>query len=160
MKMAKVIMTCGRLCSGKSTYAQKLAGEMNAVILSIDELMITLFGHDAGDKHDYYAERVKKYLYGKSAELIGSGTNVVLDWGFWQKADRDIARDFYGARDIPYEFHYINVSDEVWRQRIEKRNAEILAGMSDAYFVDDGLAEKFASMFDKPDKSEIDVWVE
>lgn len=157
--MVKVIMTCGRLCSGKSTYARKIADKTGAVILSIDELMIALFGHDAGDKHDYYAERVKKYLYGKSAELIGAGTNVVLDWGFWQRNDRDKAREFYGARDIPYEFHYINVSDEVWRQRIEKRNAEILAGRSDDYFVDEGLAEKFRSMFEAPDESEIDVFV-
>ena len=33
--MAKVIMTCGKLCSGKSTYARKLKDELGAVILSL-----------------------------------------------------------------------------------------------------------------------------
>ena len=32
--MPKVIMTCGKICSGKSTYAQKLRLEYSAVILS------------------------------------------------------------------------------------------------------------------------------
>ena len=36
--MAKVIMTCGRICCGKSTYARKIKAETKAVILSIDEM--------------------------------------------------------------------------------------------------------------------------
>ena len=31
--MPKVIMTCGKICSGKSTYSQKLRRELNAVRL-------------------------------------------------------------------------------------------------------------------------------
>ena len=31
---------------------------------------------------------------------------------------------------------------------------------SDAYYVDEGLAEKFKSIFEIPGKDEIDVWVE
>ena len=45
--MAKVIMTCGRICCGKTTYAQKLREERNAVILSIDEITLTLFPEGA-----------------------------------------------------------------------------------------------------------------
>ena len=41
--MAEVIMTCGRICSGKSTYAQKLRTERNAVILSVDEITLRFF---------------------------------------------------------------------------------------------------------------------
>ena len=38
--MPKVIMICGKLCSGKSTYAKKLQQEGKAVVLSIDEIML------------------------------------------------------------------------------------------------------------------------
>ena len=31
---------------------------------------------------------------------------------------------------------------------------------ADAYYVDEGLAEKFKSIFEIPGKDEIDVWVE
>ena len=33
-------MICGKLCSGKSTYAKKLQQEGKAVVLSIDEIML------------------------------------------------------------------------------------------------------------------------
>ena len=41
--MSKVIMTCGMICCGKSTYAKKLQAEQNAVILSVDDITLTLF---------------------------------------------------------------------------------------------------------------------
>ena len=55
--MARVIMICGGLCCGKSTYAEALRRERGGVILSIDGLMLSLFGPDAGEMHDEYARR-------------------------------------------------------------------------------------------------------
>ncbi|HOV25823.1 MAG TPA: AAA family ATPase [Pseudobacteroides sp.] len=48
--MAKIIIMCGKICSGKSTYSQKLKKEINAVVLSCDELMLSLFDEQLGDK--------------------------------------------------------------------------------------------------------------
>ena len=158
--MPKVIMTCGKICSGKSTYAKKLQKENKAVILSIDELMLALFGGDAGEKHDEYVERIKGYLYQKSLEIVAAGTDVILDWGFWMKKERDFARSFYVENGIANEFHYIGVDDNEWRRRIDKRNRDILAGKSDAYYIDEGLAAKFTAIFEKPDPSEMDHWTE
>lgn len=158
--MAKVYMMCGRICTGKSTYAKKLRDMHKAVILSVDEITLALFGHDVGDMHDTYVERAEKYLYDKSVEMISSGINVVLDWGFWTKRERDEAKEFYGAKGIECEFHFIDISDEEWISRVEKRNKAVLEGNSDAYYVDEGLAQKFAGIFEKPDKSEIEVWIE
>ena len=61
--MAKVIMTCGKICSGKTTYAEKMRKELSAVILSVDEIMLAIFDSDAGDKHDEYVARIKNYLF-------------------------------------------------------------------------------------------------
>lgn len=157
--MAEIIMTCGKICSGKSTYAQNLSKQLGAVILSIDELMLSVLGSDTGDKHDEYVRRCEIYLYKKSAEIVAAGTDVILDWGFWTKEQRSFAREFYGELGIKCELHYIAVSDEEWRQRIAKRNDEVEAGRSDAYFVDEGLAAKFESIFQEPDESEIDVMI-
>ena len=153
--MAKVYLMCGKICSGKSTHAQELRTLHKAAVLSVDEITLALFGQDAGEKHDYYVEKAEEYLYRKSAELIETGINVVLDWGFWTKQERDYAREFYGSRGINSELHYISISDEEWRRRIEKRNADVLAGKSDAYFIDSGLAAKFESIFEPPADDEI-----
>ena len=38
--MSKVILTCGKICCGKTTYAQKLCKENNAILLSVDEITL------------------------------------------------------------------------------------------------------------------------
>lgn len=151
--MAKVIMVCGKICSGKSTYAERLRRENDAVLLSIDEIMLAMFGQYVGE----YVAHTEKYLYGKSLEIVGSGINIVLDWGVWTKAERAEAREFYKSRGIDYELHYIDVSDEVWRERINKRNSAISNGRLDAYYIDENLAAKFGAIFEPPDDEEIDV---
>ncbi|MCH5251803.1 MAG: ATP-binding protein [Lachnospiraceae bacterium] len=157
--MAKVILICGKICCGKSTYAEQLRLENKAVLLSVDEITLALFEQHIGDKHDEYVEKTQKYLFDKSVEIIETGTNVILDWGFWMKEERDFAKEFYRSRNIECEFHYIDISDETWALRLRKRNDAILAEETSAYFVDDNLAAKFGALFEMPDKDEIDVWV-
>lgn len=155
--MPKVYLICGKICSGKSTYAEQLRVLNNAVLLSTDEITLSLFGQHCGDKHDDYVERTQNYLFNKSLELIEVGINVILDWGFWMKEERDYAREFYNSRNIVCEFHYIDISDDTWKARLKKRNSAILAEETTAYYIDDNLAEKFASIFEVPSKDEIDV---
>ena len=152
--MAKIFLMCGKICSGKTTYARKLREQNKAVILSADEIMLALFGSDAGDKHDEYVRRTKNYIFGKSAEILESDINVVLDLGFWAKRERDEAREFYGSRGIDFEFVYIDITADEWKRRLEKRNNAVLAGDDSAYYVDEGLMEKFEGMFEKPDETE------
>ena len=41
----------------------------------------------------------------------------------------------------------------------EKRNALVEAGRTDAYYADENLAQKFASIFEAPDEGERDLVV-
>lgn len=157
--MPKVYIMCGKIGSGKSTLAAALRIKYNAVILSVDEIMLALFGQDAGDKHDFYVGKAEEYLYQKSLEIIETGTNVVLDWGFWTKREREAARGFYSPRNIDCVFYYIDIDYDQWQSRLEQRNKAVLAGKSSSYYVDEGLARKFEAAFEAPDKNEIDVWV-
>lgn len=157
--MARVILICGKICSGKSTYGNKLRIQENAVLLSIDEITLSLFGQHCGDKHDEYSEKTQNYLFNKSLELIEIGINVILDWGFWSKEKRDYAREFYSSKNIECEFHYIDVCNETWNRYIIKRNDDILTGKINAYYVDKNLADKVIPLFETPNKDEIDVWI-
>ena len=148
--MAKVILLCGRICSGKTTYAHKLRRELGAVILSVDEITLALFGTDAGEKHDEYVKKAEAYIFEKSVEIASTGITAVLDIGLWQKRERDEAKAFYRSRGIECELHCIDITDEEWSRRICKRNADILSGNTKAYYVDEGLREKFGRMFEKP----------
>ena len=145
--MATVYLICGKLCCGKSTYAKKLKRNHKAVVLSVDEIMLAVFGLYAGEKHDEYAANVRTYLFEKSLELIQTGVSVILDWGFWTKAARYEAKAFYRSRNIE------------WQARINQRNRSIMAGETTAYIVDSALAAKFEAKFEPPAKEEVDVWV-
>lgn len=155
--MAKVYLICGKICCGKTTYAEKLCAKNNAVLLSVDEITLALFGQHCGDKHDEYVERTEKYLLNKSLELIQNDINLVLDWGFWTKAERKSVKEFYESRGIECELHYIDISDEVWRSHIAHRNKNVLTEETVAYYIDNNLAIKFASLFEVPSEEEIDI---
>ena len=157
--MAKVILICGRICSGKTTYAKRLCRETSAVLLSVDELMLTMFGMYAGENHDLYAARSRSFLLEKTVDLIRSGVDVILDWGFWTKSGRDEMRAYCVEHNLPYEFHFLDVEDTVWQARIAKRNAAVESGEVNAYYIDENLANKFHSRFELPQKEEIDFWL-
>lgn len=157
--MAKAILICGKLCSGKTTYCNRLISEHGGVLLSCDEMTLQLFDGDLGEKHDDMVERIKRYLLKKAAEIAANGVDVLLDWGFWRKSDRKAAREFFSSHGIESELHYLEVPDELWHSRIEKRNQAVKRGEVSAYFVDEGLMKKFEGMFEAPEPSETDILV-
>ena len=153
--MPKVSIMCGKICSGKSTYAEKLKLENKAVILSVDELTLALFENQAGEKLDFYVEKLKEYFLKKSLDIVEAGADVILDWGFWTKKERDYAREFYDSRNISYQFYYMNVGIDEWKKRILKRNQEIKREQLEAYPIDKGLLSKVEKMFEEPDRKEL-----
>jgi predicted kinase len=153
--MPKVLIMCGKICSGKSTYAEKLKLENKAVILSVDELTLALFENQAGEKLDFYVEKLKEYFFKKSLDIVEAGADVILDWGFWTKKERDYAREFYDSRNISYQFYYMNVGIDEWKKRILKRNQEIKREQLEAYPIDKGLLSKVEKMFEEPDRKEL-----
>lgn len=157
--MNKVILICGKICSGKTFYARQLQQQEDAVILSTDEATFDLIENQQGAFYDQFAPKVNRYLRKKAVEIVKAGANVILDWGFWTKRDRDEISSFLDANKIPYEWHYIDISHHDWKKNITERNCRINAGMgSSDFYVDDGLMKKLLSAFEEPKKEEIDVW--
>lgn len=153
-----VYLICGKICAGKTTYSHILAKAKKAVLLSTDEITLAIFGQHIGEKHDEVVESVQNYLFEKSLEILDNGINVLLDWGFWLKEERDYAREYYSSRGIQCEFHYIDVSHDTWMDNIAKRNQAVIENRTSAYYVDDNLAKKFEGIFEEPERSEIDIW--
>ena len=156
--MAQVILLCGRICSGKTTYARKLKEKRPAsIVLSCDELMLTLFPDGSGEYHDILAQRARQYHFALSLELIQSGVDVILDWGFWTRQWREEARTFYSSHGIPCQLHYVDAATDVWQRHIAARNQAVLGGQTGAYYVDEGLLAKLEARFEEPGSDEIDV---
>lgn len=156
--MAKIILICGKVCSGKSTYANKVKQDCNAVILSCDEITLGLFDGQLGEKHDDVLNKVKSYLYKKAEEIVAAGTNVILDFGFWSSLERRNITKVFIDKGIEIEWHYVEVTEEIWRSNIQKRNHMIKQGLCMDYYIDKNLLEKSSRQFEAPTHEEIDVW--
>jgi len=81
-KYGTIHLLCGKVCSGKSTFAKTLHQKNNGVILSCDDLMLCVFDEYLGDSHEEVANRCKEYLYQLATNIALSGTDVILDLDF------------------------------------------------------------------------------
>ena len=156
--MNKIILICGKICSGKTIYAKKIAKDLNAVILSVDEITLSLFGQHLGDKHDEICEKIEEYLYKKALEILSVGINVILDWGFWKRENRQFVTKYFKALGINVEWHYIDVDKITWNKNIFKRNNAIRNNEENNYFIDENIIKKLENLFEEPEPNEIDIW--
>lgn len=157
--MPKVIALCGKICSGKTFYANKIKEGKNAVILSTDEVTFYLMDNEQGERYDDFAKRVNEYLMKKAIDIVRAGANVILDWGFWSKEERINLTNYYKKYNIPVEWHYVDVTQEKWQDLIKKRNELIVSGQEEySFYFDDGLKKKLLDSFNEPSKEEMDIW--
>ena len=155
--MAEVILMCGMICSGKSFYAKKLAEEKNAVILSTDEATKILINNEQGDFYLEFVDKVNLYLRKKAVDIVKTGTDVILDWGFWTREDRRSIKTYLSENGVNYSMYFISISDTDWERNIRERNARIERGEGGSdFYVDEGLKNKVLSVFEAPSESEID----
>ncbi len=158
--MSKVILICGKICSGKSYYANQIKKKENAIILGVDEVTYDLFDNNLGEAHDEMGSRIRAYLMKKTVEIVQAGCSVILDWGFWTSAWRKEVTDYFIANNSNIEWHYIDVDEETYKKNIIDRNEKVSNGEGEYdFYVDEGLLEKVLSRFEEPTKDEIDVWI-
>ena len=156
--MGKVIIVCGKICSGKSYYSRKLKEELNAVIISPDEATYDLIKNEQGEFYNIFSDRLIKYLTKKVGEIAKAGANVIFERGLWSKEERKNAREYYKNNGIECEIHYVCVDDETWKQNIAERNQRVLDGNGDSdFYLDEGLMKKLESKWEEPTDDEVDV---
>lgn len=159
--MGKVIIVCGKICSGKSYYSKSIKDSLNAVIISPDEVTYELINNEQGEFYNIFSERLNKYLTKKAGEIAQAGANVIFERGLWSKKDRESIKEYYESNGIECEIHYVCVDDETWKRNIDERNKRIEDGNGGSdFYLDEGLLKKLESKWEEPSKDEIDVWYE
>lgn len=156
--MAKVILICGKICSGKSYYAKAIKDDLNAVIISPDEATYELLNNVQGEFYDKFSIRLNNYLTKKVSEIVIAGANVIFERGLWTKKDRLETVKYFKDKNIECELHYVCVDDDVWKRNIAERNERVSNGMGGSdFYLDEGLMRKLESLWEEPSDDEIDV---
>jgi len=113
----------GLPCSGKTTRAKELENDLLALRLTPDEWHVNLFGHDVDDpEHDKRHGTIEDMLWQIAARALSLGTNIILDFGFWAKEERDDFRSRARERGARSEIAFMDVEEEELLNRLSVRN--------------------------------------
>lgn len=156
--MARLVLVCGSTGAGKTTYSMCLAEEAGAVMFSIDPWMQRLFSDDMESlDYSWIMERVHRcheQIWEVSKQILMLGGNVILDLGFSQKAQRRLFMARAEGVGVTPEVHYLDVPQEIRRQRVKQRNVDRPPDLY-AFEVTDAMFDFMEPRFEAPDAEEL-----
>lgn len=154
----KVIIVCGPVGVGKSTYTNSLAKEINAVKFSIDPWMQTLFSKDMTSlDYSWMIERVERcsqQIWEVGQQIVKLNGVIILDLGFTTKAQRKVFIDLAKSIGAPHEVHYLHASTGIRKERVKKRNVEKDPTVY-SFEVTDFMFDFMEPRFEIPDEEEM-----
>ncbi|MGE3728220.1 MAG: AAA family ATPase [Candidatus Sericytochromatia bacterium] len=126
--MNKGVLTffCGKMGAGKTTKSREISQERNAVMLSEDEWLSSVYPNNIKTLADYieYSGRLKPQMKKLVQSILASGTNVVMDFPANTIPQREWFRSIFSEIQAPHELVYIDQSNEICLAQIAKRRIE------------------------------------
>ncbi|MBW6526319.1 AAA family ATPase [Sphingomonas sp. RHCKR7] len=148
----------GFLGVGKTTFARELAQRERAVRFTHDEWMVRLYGQDPpAALFPELAARVTATMEETWTRCLIVGTSVVLDYGFWSRAERAAAAARVaecGGKAILYR---LSCPDEVARARLARRARCETDGLSISPTTYDTLYVRFEPLGDDEPHVEVSI---
>jgi predicted kinase len=146
----RMILMCGLPGAGKTTVARRLAAELGAVRLCPDEWLTDL-GFDVFDESA--RDRVERRLWAHAEDLLAVQAVVILENGFWNRAERDEKRLRARALGAAIELRYLAAPSEELHRRVASRNHEPGAAIISAETLNECIAA-----FEDPSPAELDLF--
>ncbi len=114
-----VIITVGKICSGKSTWAKD---QKDYFVFSIDEIILSLFDECLGPNHEKMVLKIEDYILNKIVELDKLNISCIIDDSFLTVKRRKKVIDFLKNNSIDVKIKYFNIDPIIKKDRLEKRN--------------------------------------
>ena len=128
--MSTVHLISGLPGAGKSTYAQQLQQRTGAVVFTLDRFLITMFGrYDVpdvgGEEHVRRVLACREVIWMSAEKLVASGTDVILDDGYFLREHRRKVVDAAVALGATAKIHFIDTPLDEIRKRLVDRNQNL-----------------------------------
>lgn len=152
--MATLHLMVGLPCSGKTTLARTLENTCAALRLTPDAWQLRLFGQDAAEPaHDARHRLIEAMLWEVARRALVLGTNVILDYGFWAREEREEYRARAKQLGASSEVHFLDVPEEELLRRLVQRNAQPAAM---AFHITEAMMQPWIACFQKPTRDELE----
>jgi predicted kinase len=143
----------GLPCSGKTVLAKKLEHERSALRLTPDVWQIGLFGQDAEEpQHDARHSFIEGMLWNIASRALELGTNVILDFGFWAREEREDYRLRAKRLGASSEVHFLDMPEEELLRRLAVRNSQ---PSQESFHIAEERMKLWIAFFQKPTPEEL-----
>lgn len=115
--------------SGKTTLAQRLERELNALRLCPDEWIAAVYGPAPPLLIlDGARDPIETLQWGVAERALQLGISVILENGFWSRTEREAFRARAASLGVGSEIHALVLpEDQLWA-RLSRRNADLPPG--------------------------------
>lgn len=117
--MATLFLICGLPGAGKSTVARQIEAEHHALRLTADEWMARIVGDGFDADRRAAVQAVQCDI---AMRILGLGVNVVLENGFWHRAERIELRERAHAIGADTRLLFLDAPRDELLRRLEARN--------------------------------------
>jgi predicted kinase len=126
--MNKGVLTffCGKMGAGKTTKSREISQERNAVLLSEDEWLSSVYPNSIKTLSDYieYSGQLKPQMKKLVQSILISGANVVMDFPANTIQQREWFKTIFSEIQAAHELVYIDQPNEICLAQIAKRRIE------------------------------------
>jgi predicted kinase len=145
-------LLCGKIGSGKTTLARRLASRPATLLVSEDHWTSHLFADDLKTIEDYgrLSARLRAAMAPHIVDILRHGLSVVLDFPANTVKQRSWMRSLIVDANAAHELHWLDIPDAVCMERLRKRNA----GGEHPFQVSDAEYAQFTSYFVPPRSDE------
>ena len=112
-----------------------------------------LFGQDAEEPaHDARHHLIETLLWKIASRALVLGTNVILDFGFWAREEREDFRLRARQLGASSEVHFLDVPEEELMRRLAVRNSQ---DSQESFHIPEEAMKPWIAFFQRPTPDEL-----
>jgi len=126
VQRATLIYFCGKMGAGKSTHSKRVAAERNAVLISEDEWLSTLYPEKIQCFDDYieFSGQLRPLIKAHVTNILRAGSHVVLDFPANTIKQREWFNKLVLEAEADAELIYLKTSNTLCLKQIAQRVLE------------------------------------